>query len=73
MPLATDESTAGVFRVQAAMLVGGAIGSPAGAVSRPVEPRIATAMTPGGGVAGVGFDGNGLGDEVATLTSRRRH
>jgi hypothetical protein len=37
-----------------------------------VEPRISTAMTPGGGVAGIGFDGTGFGDGSATLISTQK-
>jgi hypothetical protein len=34
-----------------------------------VEPRISTAMTRGGGVVGIGFDGTGFGDDSAALIS----
>jgi hypothetical protein len=36
---------------------------------RLVEPRISTAMTPGGGVAGIGFDGTGFGEGSAARIS----
>jgi hypothetical protein len=37
-----------------------------------VEPRISTAMTPGGGVAGIGFDGSGLGEGCVALISTHK-
>ena len=37
-----------------------------------MTPRISTAMTPGGGVAGIGFDGTGFGEEVAALISTQK-
>lgn len=37
-----------------------------------VVPRISTAMTFGGGVAGIGFDGRGFGEEGVSLISNPR-
>lgn len=34
-----------------------------------VEPRISTAMTPGGAVAGIGFQSSGFGEGGSVLTS----
>jgi hypothetical protein len=37
-----------------------------------VDPRISIAMTPGGGAAGIGFDGTGFGEDSAGLISAQK-